>query len=97
MDSMELDQAFKDLRQTGKVRYFGVSNHSPKQMELIRRGTGEELLTNQLQLSIPHASLISSGLNVNCRQKGIFSYTNELIEDARLSGVYNSSLVTGYG
>lgn len=85
METEELAQAFKDLRKSGKVNHFGVSNHSPKQMELIRRETGEQLITNQLQLSIPHAGLISSGINVNCRQKSIFPYTNELLEDSRLS------------
>ncbi len=61
----EVARAFDDLAAAGKVRHFGVSNHTPAQIELLRRYVGQPLLANQLQLSITHASIITQGLAMN--------------------------------
>lgn len=58
-------EAFDELEKSGKVGTFGVSNHSPAQIELLQRSVKQKLAINQMQLSIPHAYLISSGANVN--------------------------------
>ena len=61
----EVAEAFRILKESGKVRHFGVSNHSPGQMALLEQACGEKLLINQLQLSIAHCPMIDAGLNVN--------------------------------
>lgn len=58
-------EAFDELEKSGKIGAFGVSNHSPAQIELLQRSVNQKLAVNQMQLSIPHAYLISSGANVN--------------------------------
>src|SRR5579859_4821425 len=39
----EVARAFDDLEQVGKVRYFGVSNHTPAQIELLKKSVTQPL------------------------------------------------------
>ena len=61
----EVAEAFDLLHASGKVRHFGVSNHNPTQIELLRRHVSRPLLFNQLQLSIAFTPLIDAGIHVN--------------------------------
>ncbi|TDE92735.1 aldo/keto reductase family oxidoreductase [Occultella glacieicola] len=65
MEPDEVAEAFDELQGTGKVRNFGVSNHTPGQIELLRRSVRQPLVVNQVQLSLVHAPLIASGLATN--------------------------------
>ena len=65
MNPDEVAAAFDKLETSGKVGAFGVSNHSPLQIELLKKSVKQKLVFNQMQLSIPHAYMISSGANVN--------------------------------
>jgi predicted oxidoreductase len=61
----EVARAFDELADSGKVRAFGVSNHTPAQIELLRRYVRQPLVANQIQLSITHAPTIAQGLAMN--------------------------------
>ena len=61
----EVASAFDNLQATGKVRHFGVSNHSPGQIELLKTTVRQPLVVNQVQLSITHAPIIAQGLALN--------------------------------
>ncbi|MGO1385319.1 MAG: aldo/keto reductase [Arachnia sp.] len=61
----EVARAFDELEAAGKVRAFGVSNHTPRQIELLKRSVQQPLVANQLQLSITHASIIAQGVAMN--------------------------------
>ena len=61
----EVAKALDAVHSAGKVRYFGVSNHSPAQIELLRKYANQPLVANQLQLSITHADLITQGMSIN--------------------------------
>jgi predicted oxidoreductase len=50
----EVARAFDELQQAGKVRYFGVSNHSPWQIELLQKSVRQPLAINQIQLGLAH-------------------------------------------
>jgi predicted oxidoreductase len=50
----EVATAFDELQRAGKVRYFGVSNHSPYQIELLQKSVRQPLATNQIQLGLAH-------------------------------------------
>jgi predicted oxidoreductase len=50
----EVAEAFDHLKHSGKVLYFGVSNHSPLQYELLRKYVRQPLITNQIQLGLMH-------------------------------------------
>lgn len=61
----EVARAFDDLAAAGKVRAFGVSNHTARQMDLLRKYVNQPLVANQVQLSITHAPMIGQGLAAN--------------------------------
>ncbi|MFI5085186.1 MAG: aldo/keto reductase family oxidoreductase [Actinomycetales bacterium] len=84
----EVAEAFDLLHAAGKVLNFGVSNHTPGQVELLRRSVNRPLIVNQVQLSITHAPLIAAGVAANMagldqsvdRDNGILDY-------CRLNGI----------
>ena len=61
----EVAEAFDTLEASGKVRQFGVSNHTPGQIELLKSVVKQPLRYNQVQLSITHANLIAQGVAAN--------------------------------
>ena len=65
MEPEEVARAFSDLKESGKVRHFGVSNQNPYQMQLLQSALDMPLCANQLQFGIMHAPMIQSGINVN--------------------------------
>ncbi|MGW6227430.1 aldo/keto reductase [Cellulosimicrobium cellulans] len=78
----EVARAFADLHAAGKVLAFGVSNHTPGQIELLRRYVEQPIVANQLQLSITHAPIVAQGVASNMqgldqsisRDSGILDY-----------------------
>src|SRR5512146_3273423 len=48
----EVAEAFTSLENSGKVKYFGVSNQNPMQIELLRKAVKQPIIINPLQLSI---------------------------------------------
>ncbi|MBC7725831.1 MAG: aldo/keto reductase [Burkholderiaceae bacterium] len=79
----EVAAAFAELHAAGKVRHFGVSNHTPGQIELLKRYVIQPLAINQVQLSITHAPMIAHGTAANMagldqsivRDNGILDYS----------------------
>ncbi len=61
----EVARAFDDLQSAGKVRYFGVSNHTPMQIELLQKYIDQPLVVNQLELNLLHNDLIFDGITAN--------------------------------
>ena len=80
--------AFDQLHASGKVRHFGVSNHTPGQIELLKRSVSQPLIVNQVQLSITHAPLIAAGVASN--MEGLdqsIDRDNGSLDYARLNGI----------
>ncbi|KUM67454.1 aldo/keto reductase [Streptomyces griseorubiginosus] len=61
----EVARAFDELAAAGKVRAFGVSNQTPRQLDLLRKHVTQPIVANQLQLSITHAPMIAQGVAAN--------------------------------
>ncbi|WP_275002791.1 aldo/keto reductase [Promicromonospora iranensis] len=61
----DVARAFDELSAAGKVRSFGVSNHTPGQIELLRKSVSQPIVANQLQLSVTHAPLVAQGVAAN--------------------------------
>jgi len=78
----EVARAFDELSAAGKVRAFGVSNQTPRQIDLLRTHVTQPIVANQLQLSITHAPMIAQGVAANMqgldqsivRDDGIIDY-----------------------
>ena len=58
----EVAQAFDDLHKSGKVRYFGVSNHDANQIALLGKRVSQPLVVNQLRLSVANPTLLAEGM-----------------------------------
>ena len=63
----EVADAFDRLHFAGKVRYFGVSNHSAAQIELLRTCVTQPLVVNQLELNLVHNQLFNAGITTDQR------------------------------
>ncbi len=87
MEPDEVAEAFDRLEREGKVRHFGVSNMHPRQIELLRKHLRQPLVANQLQLSIAHAGMIDSGLNVNMRTDAAIDRDGYVLDYCRLEGI----------
>lgn len=61
----DVARAFDELESAGKVRAFGVSNHTPRQIDLLRTVVTQPIVANQVQLSLTHATIVAQGLASN--------------------------------
>lgn len=61
----EVARAFDHLESSGKVRAFGVSNHTPRQIDLLKTAVTQPIVANQVQLSLTHSTIIAQGLSSN--------------------------------
>lgn len=89
VEPAEVARAFDHLESTGKVRAFGVSNHTPRQIDLLRTAVRQPLVANQVQLSIAHAPLVTQGLAANMEgtpQSAVLD-GGGLIEYCRINGI----------
>ncbi|MBI3146774.1 MAG: aldo/keto reductase [Pseudogulbenkiania sp.] len=69
MDPDEVAEAFATLKDTGKVRHFGVSNFSPSQFALLASRT--PLVTNQVEASLRHLEPLFDGSFDQCLERRI--------------------------
>lgn len=67
MEPEEVARAFDELHRAGKVRYFGVSNFSAAQFELLQRALNQPLVVNQLLVSVLESQLFDVGVNLSTR------------------------------
>lgn len=84
MDPKEVAAAFDELFESGKVRYFGVSNFNPMQIELLQKYSKHPLLVDQLQFSIANSWMISAGFEVNMPTDGALMREGSVLEYLRL-------------
>ena len=83
----EVAEAFDELESSGKVRYFGVSNQKPMQIELLRKYVKQPIVANQLQLSITNANMISNGMNVNMEIDSSIDRDGSVLDYCRLNDI----------
>ncbi len=86
-DPKEVAEAFDELYESGKVKYFGVSNHTPLQIELLQKYTKHPLIINQLQLSIVHSVMIDSGMNMNMKESWAQDKDGGVLDYCRLHDI----------
>ena len=83
----EVAEALTMLAESGKVRHFGVSNHNPMQVELLKRFVKQKLLFNQLQMSVMFTGMIDAGLNVNMKNAASVDHDNSTLDYCRLNDI----------
>ena len=80
----EVAEAFDLLYEKGKVRHFGVSNHKPMQIELLKKYVKQPLVANQLQFSIPVSNMVANGFEVNMTSDGAPDRDGSVLDYSRL-------------
>ena len=87
MEPEEVAEAFDLLQSTGKVRNFGVSNHNPMQIELLKTAVKQPLIINQLQFSVTEAGMVTSGMNVNMKNGESVVHDGGVLEYSRIKNI----------
>ncbi|KYD22611.1 hypothetical protein B4135_1094 [Caldibacillus debilis] len=83
----EVAEAFALLKESGKVRWFGVSNHTPMQIELLKKYVKEALIVNQLQFSVMHTNMIDAGIQMNTLFENSVDRTGYVLDYCRLHDI----------
>ena len=85
----EVARAFDELEAAGKVRAFGVSNHTPRQIDLLRTAVSQPLIANQLQLSITHSPIIAQGMAANMagEEQSVVRDGGGIVDYCRINGI----------
>ena len=83
----EVAEAFDILKISGKVRNFGVSNHKPYQIELLKKYLKQDLVVNQMQFSLPISNMIANGLEVNMLTDGAIDRDGSVLDYCRLNDI----------
>ena len=87
MEAEEVAEAFRALKESGKVRHFGVSNQNRYQMDLLQSYLDEPLMVNQLQLSPAHTPMIDAGFHVNMKDDPATMRDGGILEYCQLKSV----------
>ena len=87
VEPQEVAEAFDILHRSGKVRSFGVSNHSAMQMELLKSVVDHPLVANQMEVSLAHPDLLVAGTAVNQRTPGDPLRDRDVVEYCRMEGI----------
>ena len=80
----EVAEAFDELERSGKVRFFGVSNQKPMQIELLKKYVNQPLLANQLQFGLKHSEMIDQGIHVNMTDQASIDHDGSILDYSRL-------------
>jgi len=83
----EVAEAFTILESSGKVKYFGVSNQNPMQIELLCKFVKQKIHFNQLQLSITNTGMIDAGINVNMQIDRSINRDGSILDYCRLKDI----------
>lgn len=87
MEPEEVARAFSYLKDSGKVRHFGVSNQNPYQIKLLQNALDVPICANQLQLGIMHTPMIDAGINVNMYNESSTVRDGGVLDFCRLNNI----------
>lgn len=85
MEPEEVAAAFDELQSAGKVRYFGVSNQKPLQVELLKTKVRQPLTVNQLQFGPAHTCMVDTGFAVNTKFSESVDHDGSALEYSRIN------------
>ncbi len=71
MDVHAVAVTFDSLQSAGKVRYFGVSNFSASQFELLQSVLPVPLIVNQIEINLHNVEALMNGTLDQCQRLGV--------------------------
>lgn len=87
LEPEEIAEALHMLKSSGKVKYFGVSNMHTGQIRYIKQALADDLIVNQLHLSLQHHDFIDQGLLVNRSEGANTNFEQGLMEYMQLENM----------
>jgi predicted oxidoreductase len=82
----EVARAFDQLQSSGRVRHFGVSNHSLMQIELLKTAVSQPLVANQLEFNLLHSNLADVAIFTN-QLSARFTAADGLLDYCRIHNI----------
>jgi predicted oxidoreductase len=70
-DAEDVAETFMQLKSSGKVKHFGVSNFTTSQVALLQSKLPDPLLVNQIEINIHNINSLTDGTLDQCQQLGI--------------------------
>jgi predicted oxidoreductase len=67
-DPEEVAEAFQELKVSGKVLHFGVSNFQPSQLSMLQKYCPFPLLVNQVEINIHNIKSLTDGTLDQCQE-----------------------------
>jgi predicted oxidoreductase len=95
----EIAAAFVKLQESGKVRAFGVSNHTPSQMALLQAALPMALVANQVEFSLMRTALLDGAMVTSQRAPTPATPADGTLDYHRLHGMVTQAwapLAYGY-
>ena len=83
----EVAETFDILKQSGKVRNFGMSNQKPMQIDLLKKYLNVPIVANQLQFSLTNLTMVSNGINVNMENNSAIDRDGSVLDYCRLNDI----------
>ncbi|WP_028610221.1 aldo/keto reductase [Paenibacillus harenae] len=87
MEPDEIAEAFSQLKLSGKVRNFGVSNMSPGQIRFLQRALPDPIVVNQIEMSLLRHDWIDHGIHVNQKAGLNDSFPEGLMEFMQMEDI----------
>lgn len=70
-NAVDVAETLNQLKASGKVKHFGVSNFSPSQVSLLQSALNEPLLVNQIEINVHNINSFTDGTLDQCQQRRI--------------------------
>lgn len=80
MEPEEVAEAFRLLKQEGKVLHFGVSNMNRSQIELLESALDEPVWCDQMQMSLVHTPMLDAGFHVDMVDEASILHSDGILE-----------------
>jgi predicted oxidoreductase len=87
MEPEEVAEVFRDLKQSGKVKSFGVSNMSAAQIRFLQSAIESPILVNQMELSLLKLDWLDSVIHVNQERGTNVSFPEGTIEYCQMENI----------
>ena len=83
----EVARAWDALKQSGKVRHFGVSNHTAAQLALLQKYVTQPIVANQIAFNVMHTHTLDEGILFNQNKPNMITRNEDTIEYCRLHNI----------
>ncbi|UJF32828.1 aldo/keto reductase [Paenibacillus hexagrammi] len=87
MEPDEIAEAFQQLKASGKVRHFGVSNMTAAQMRYLQKSIEQPLVVNQLELHLSRLDWLDQGILVNRAEGSSLNFDDGILQHCLMEDI----------